>query len=80
MQVTQDSRRNPGPSQRHRRADAGVEHPCRQGRNDPRLDLNVDETSAGALLAVVNPYATTVIRMPAVMNHNFLLDMGRMTA
>jgi hypothetical protein len=80
MQVTQDSRRNPRASQRHCRADAGVEHPCGQGRNDTCFDLNVDEASAGALFAVVNPYATTVAGMPAVMDHNFLPDMGRMAA
>jgi len=80
MQVTQDSRRNPRPSQRHCRADARIEHPCRQSRNNTRLDLNVDKASAGAPLAVVNSYPTPVVGMPAVMDHNFLPDVGRMTA
>jgi hypothetical protein len=80
MQVTQDSRRNPRTPQCHCRADARIQHPCRQGRDNTRFDLDVDEASAGALLAVVNPYRTTVVGMPAVMNHNFLPDMDRMTA
>jgi len=40
----------------------------------------MDDASTGALLTVVNANATPVVRMPAVMNYNFLPDMGRMTA
>ena len=80
MQVTQNSSRNPWSSQRHRGASAGIEHPRWQGHYNTRLNLDMDNASAGALLAVVNPYATTVVGMPAVMNYNFLPDMGRMTA
>jgi hypothetical protein len=80
MQVTQNSRRDPWSSQRHPGADAGIEHPRRQGRYDTRFDLDMDDAPTGSLLTVVNPNATTIVGMPAVMNHNFLPDMGRMTA
>jgi hypothetical protein len=80
MQVTQNSRRNPRSSQRHRGANAGIEHPRWQGRYNTCLNLDMDDASAGALFAVVNLYATPVVGMPAVMNYNFLPDMGRMTA
>ena len=80
MQVTQDGRRDPRSSQRHRGAGAGIEHPRRQGSYNTRFDLDMYDTSTGALLTVVNANATPVVRMPAVMNYNFLPDMGRMTA
>jgi len=80
MQITQRSRRDPRPSQRHRGAGAGIEHPRRQRSYDARFDLYMYDASTGALLTVVNPNATPVVRMPTVMNYNFLPDMGRMTA
>jgi hypothetical protein len=40
----------------------------------------VNDAPAGALLAVVSPDASAMKRMPAVVNFNFLPDMGRMTA
>jgi hypothetical protein len=40
----------------------------------------MDDAATGALLAVVSTDASAVERMPAVVNFNFLLDMGRMTA
>jgi hypothetical protein len=80
MQVTQNIRRNPWSSQGHHSANAGVEHPRWKGGYDTRFDLDMDDASPCALLAVVNLYATTVVGMPAVMHHNFMPDMGRMTA
>lgn len=80
MQVTQNSRRYPWSSQAHRGANAGIKHPRWQGRYDTRFNLDMNDTSTGSLFAVMNPYATTVVGMPAVMNNNFLPDMGRMTA
>ena len=38
------------------------------------------DAAVGTLLAVLYAYATIVKWMPAVMNFNFLPDMGRMTA
>jgi hypothetical protein len=80
MQVTQNIPRNLWLPQGHRRANRGVKHPCWKGRYDTRLDLDMDDASASALLAVVNFYATPVEGVPAVVNYNFMPDMGRMTA
>jgi hypothetical protein len=80
MQVTQNSGRDLWSSQGHCGADADVEHPCWQGCYNTRLNLDMDDATAGALLAVMNPYAVTVVGMPAVMNYNFMPNMGRMTA
>jgi hypothetical protein len=80
MQVTQDSQGNPWSSQCHRGADAGVKHPRWQSCYDTCFDLDMDYASTGPLFAVVDPDATTMVGMPAVVNYNFLPDMGRMTA
>lgn len=80
MQVTESIRRNAWYPKAHGGADPGVEHPCRERYYDACFDLNVDDGSASALLAVVSSDTMTVERMPRVMNYNFLPDMGRMTA
>lgn len=74
--IQRDSRRPKG----HAGADAGVEHPVRQYCYNTRLDLDVDDAAACALLAVMRSYTSAVERMPAVVNFNFPPDMGRMTA
>jgi hypothetical protein len=38
------------------------------------------DMAVGALLAVMPAYASAVKRVPAIVNFNFLPDMGRMTA
>ena len=38
------------------------------------------DAAVRTLLAVLHAYASTMKWMPAVMNFNFLPDMGRMTA
>lgn len=80
MQIPQCVRRNKRCAEDHAGADAGVEHPVRKYRYDARLDLNMDDAAAGALLAVMRSNSSTVKRMPAVVNFNFLPDMGRMSA
>ncbi len=80
MQVAQGVRRDAWRPERHRRANPRVEHPLRKRCYDSRFDLNVDDTAASALLAVVSPDTLAVERMPRVVNFNFPPDMGRMTA
>ena len=80
MQVAQGVRRDAWRPERHRGANPGVEHPLRECGYDPRFDLNVDDTAASALLAVVSSHRMAVEWMPGVMNINFPPDMGRMTA
>ncbi len=80
MQIPQGIHTDSGHPKSHAGADAGVEHPVWQYGYDTRLDLNMDDPAAGALLAVLCPYTSAVERMPAVVNFNFPPDMGRMTA
>ena len=80
MQVAQGIRRDPWRSERHNDADPGVEHPLRKCCYDACFDLNVDDASASALLAVVSSDTSAMERMPRVVNYNFPPDMGRMTA
>lgn len=80
MQIPQRIRRDERHPENHAGADAGVEHPIREYRYDARLDLDMDDTAAGALLAVMRSNSSAIERMPAVVNFNFLPDMGRMTA
>ena len=80
MQVMQGTRRNAWRPERHCGAYAGVEHPLREYRYDARFDLNVDDASAGALLAIVGSNTPAVKRMPRIVNYNFSPDMGRMAA
>jgi hypothetical protein len=67
MQVAQRIRRDPRRPERHYDADAGVEHPLRKCCNDARFNLNVDDASASALLAIVSSDTSTVERMPAIV-------------
>lgn len=80
MQIPQRIRRDERRPEDHAGADAGVEHPIRKYRYDARLNLDMDDTAAGALLAVMRSNSSAIERMPAVVNLNFLPDMGRMTA
>ena len=80
MQIQQRTHRNERRAEDHAGADAGVEHPVRKYRYDARLNLDMNDAAAGALLAVMRSNSSPVERMPAVVNFNFLPDMGRMTA
>jgi hypothetical protein len=66
--------------QSHRGSNAGIQHPGWKGQDDTGFDLDVNHAPTGALLAVVSPDPTTVVWMPAVVDYNFVPDMGRMTA
>jgi len=68
------------PDRPHCRADPGIEHPCRKCCDDARFNLNVEDGSAGPLLAIMGSDTVAVKRMPRIVNYNFSPDMGRMTA
>ena len=59
---------------------AGIQHPPWQYGYNARFDLNMHDAAVGTLLAVLHAYASAMKWVPAVMNFNFLPDMGRMTA
>ena len=80
MQISQTVHADPRSSELHARANTCVEHPLWQYRYDAGFYLDMHHSPAGTLLAVVSSCAAAVKRMPTVVNFNFLLDMGRMTA
>jgi hypothetical protein len=80
VQISQRTNRDLRRPESHAGADTSVEHPIRKYCYNTRFDLNVDATTVSALLTVLRTYMSAVKRMPAVVNFNFLPDMGRMTA
>ena len=56
-----------------------VEHPHRDDRDHAGRHLDVYEAAGETILAVVPSDAPSVQRVPAVVNHDLLPDMGRMT-
>jgi hypothetical protein len=79
MQVDQSGHGDPRCPDLHACADGGVQHPRRESNNDAGGYFNVNELAAGALLAVLWSESTPVQRVPAIVNLDFLPDMGRMT-
>ena len=55
-----------------------VKHPRRDHREDARQDLDMHEMPRPALVDALDPQTPAEKRMPAVVNHNNLPDMGRM--
>jgi hypothetical protein len=63
----------------HAGADDRIQHPRGDGRDHARHRLDVNKPTGKALLTVLPPDTAPMERVPAVMNLNFLPDMGRMT-
>jgi hypothetical protein len=78
MQITQRRYGDHGFTSLHGRTHSQIEHPLRNYPYYTRLSLDVDYTTAPALLDVPNLDAVTIQRMPTIMDFNFLPDMGRM--
>ena len=57
-----------------------VELPRRHDRNDARHQLDVDELARCTPLALNATRTPPKERMPAIVDHDILPDMGRMTA
>jgi len=62
----------------HRRADRRIKHPCSNDDRYARFGLNDGNVSARAPFGVQLPDLATMQRVPAVMDFNVLVDMGRM--
>ena len=62
----------------HRRADRGIKHPGGNDDRHARFGLNDGNVSARAPFGVQLPDLAAMQRMPAVMDFNVLVDMGRM--
>ncbi len=79
MKVGQGGDGHPWRTEPQSRAGDRVEHPGRDDRDHAGRHLDVHEPAGETILAVVPPDAPPVQRMPAVVNHDLLPDMGRMT-
>jgi hypothetical protein len=66
-------------AQTHPAARDRIEHPRGHHDDVPGIGLDVNELARGAHLAVVAANSTTVEWMPAILDHDGLPDMGRMT-
>jgi hypothetical protein len=80
VQFSQRRYRDPRRPQAHSRTGGRVEHPCRHHDDDTGRRFDVNDFAAGPLLDILTPNAPPIERVPAVMDLNFLPDMGRMTA
>jgi len=65
-------------AQGHCRANDTIKHPRGNDDRHPRFTLNDDDLSSGSPFGVKLPDLAAMQRVPAVMDLNFLVDMGRM--
>ena len=79
MQFDECVRRYPADADLHACARDRIEHPRRHDRDDAGLRFDLHEPPGDTLLAAAEANATPVEGMPAIMDHDFLPDMGRMT-
>ena len=80
VHITQRRQRDLRSADFHRGANDRIELPGGHLRDDTGLKLDVREFAGGAMLDHHAARDLTVQRMPAVMDHDVLPDMGRMTA
>jgi hypothetical protein len=78
MQVPQGFRANPCQSERRLRADTCIGHPRGYLHHHTASDFDVDDPTGGELFAVLHRQPSSMQRVPASVNLNFLPDMGRM--
>lgn len=79
MQIDQRRQRRARRANGHAGAGDRIQHPGRHHNDNAGLRLDVDELAAGAPFAVVPPNPAPMERMPAVVDLDLRLDMGRMT-
>ena len=79
MQFDERVHRYPAGADLHACARDRIEHPRRYNRDDAGLRFDLHEPPGETLLAAAEANATPVEGMPAIMDHDFLPDMGRMT-
>ena len=80
MQLDQRRYRHARRAERHPGAGGRIEHPCRHDDDHAGRHLDVNDITAGPPLGILAPNAAPIERVPAVMDFDFLPDMGRMTA
>ena len=65
-------------AQFHANANQRVQHPGRHHREYARQDFDMDELPGPASVDTLDTQTPTEKRMPTVVDHNELPDMGRM--
>lgn len=79
MKLDQSRNRHARRTETHARTGHRVQHPRRESDDDARRRLHMDKAPCPSIFAVVPSQAATKERMPAIVDDNFLPDMGRMT-
>jgi hypothetical protein len=79
MKIDQGRYRNLRRTRFHANTGHRIQHPRRDGDNNARRGLDMRKGTGLSSLDVMLPQAATMKRMPAVVNDNFLPDMGRMS-
>ena len=80
MQFSQRRYRDPRHPQFHPGTSGGVEHPCRDDQDVAGSHFDMNNFTDRAPLDILSSNPPSKQRVPAVMDLNFLPDMGRMTA
>jgi hypothetical protein len=78
MQLDQGRQANAWGAQLHPRAGDRIQHPRRHRNHYARRELDVDHIANGTVLPIMPANAALIERMPAVMDLDFLPNMGRM--
>jgi hypothetical protein len=79
VQIRQGCERHARRADLHLGADDRIQHPRRHHGDHPGRHFNVDHLPRCAMLAVVPTEAPPEQRVPPVVDHHLLPDMGRMT-
>jgi hypothetical protein len=79
VQVGQRGERHARDADRHAGAGDRIQHPGRHRRDHPGGGLDVGDLTGGPPLAVLATDVLPMERMPWVVDHDLLPDMGRMT-
>jgi len=79
MQFNQNRQRDMRRAQLHSATGDGIQHPRRYHDNDTGRDFYMDDFAVAAPLAILPADMPPIKCVPAVMDLNFLPDMGRMT-
>src|SRR3954465_10601896 len=79
MQCDERVHRYPEGADLHACARDRIEHPRRHDRDDAGLRFDLHELPGETLLAAAEANATPEEGMPAIMDHDLLPNMGRMT-
>ena len=79
MKISQGRNRDAWWTQLHSGAGHRIQHPRCDSYNDARRGLDMREGTGLSSFNVMLTKAATVEWMPAILNDNFLPDMGRMS-